>query len=139
MSVSGAGQPGRGTRQNMAVSGSSQSNVGNRSMYESGDQRNLPVSELKERARYAEGLPTSHHNIDSKHGRSIADKLASQENKPDSSHPRKNEYDAEAEMVKQNPMKPADQHGNAPSKGARIDARLKADDEQRLREKGIKQ
>jgi hypothetical protein len=32
--------------------------VGNRSMYESGDQRNVPVSELKERARYAEGMPT---------------------------------------------------------------------------------
>jgi hypothetical protein len=32
----------------------------------------------------------------------------------------------------------AEQHGNAPSKGARIDAELKADDEQRLQEKGIK-
>jgi hypothetical protein len=29
-------------------------------------------------------------------------------------------------------------HGNTPSKGAQIDAELKADDEQRLREKGIK-
>lgn len=29
-------------------------------------------------------------------------------------------------------------HGNAPSKGAQIDADLKADDEQRLREKGQK-
>lgn len=29
-------------------------------------------------------------------------------------------------------------HGNTPSKGARIDAELKADDEQRLRDKGIK-
>jgi hypothetical protein len=34
-----------------------------RSMYESGDQRNVPVSELKERARYAEGMPTSHKNL----------------------------------------------------------------------------
>ncbi|KAJ6184698.1 hypothetical protein N7519_005999 [Penicillium mononematosum] len=138
MSVSGAGQPGRGTRQNMAMSGSGQSSVGNRSVYESGDQRNVPVSELKERARYAEGMPTSHNNLDSKDGRSIANKLASQENKPDSSHHHHNEYDAEAEMSKQNPTKPAEQHGNAPSKGARIDADLKADDEQRLQEKGIK-
>jgi hypothetical protein len=29
-------------------------------------------------------------------------------------------------------------HGNAPSKGAKIDAELRADDEQRLREKGVK-
>jgi hypothetical protein len=29
-------------------------------------------------------------------------------------------------------------HGNTPSKGAQIDAELKADDEQRLRDKGIK-
>jgi hypothetical protein len=29
-------------------------------------------------------------------------------------------------------------HGNTPSKGAQIDAELQADDEQRLREKGIK-
>ena len=29
-------------------------------------------------------------------------------------------------------------HGNEPSKGAKIDAELQAEDEQRLREKGIK-
>jgi len=32
----------------------------------------------------------------------------------------------------------AKMHGNAPSKGAKIDADLQAEDEQRLREKGIK-
>lgn len=29
-------------------------------------------------------------------------------------------------------------HGNTPSKGAQVDAELRADDELRLREKGIK-
>lgn len=29
-------------------------------------------------------------------------------------------------------------HGNEPSKGAKIDAELEAEDEERLREKGIK-
>ncbi len=29
-------------------------------------------------------------------------------------------------------------HGNEPSKGAKIDSELQADDEQRLKEKGIK-
>ncbi|KAJ6139746.1 hypothetical protein N7471_006232 [Penicillium samsonianum] len=120
------------------MSGSGQSNVGNRSIYEAGDQRNAPVSELQERARYAEGMPHSHKNLDSKDGRSIANKLASQENKPDSGQHHNNEYDAEAELSKQDPTKPARSHGNAPSKGAKIDAELKAEDEQRLREKGIK-
>ncbi|KAJ5356101.1 hypothetical protein N7517_010710 [Penicillium concentricum] len=116
---------------------SGQSSVGNRGVYEAGDQRNVPVSELQERARYAEGMPHSHKNLDSKDGRSIANKLASQENKPDSSK-HNNEYNAEAELSKQDPTKPAKSHGNAPSKGAKIDAELQADDEQRLREKGIK-
>ncbi|KAJ5799695.1 uncharacterized protein N7518_001763 [Penicillium psychrosexuale] len=120
------------------MSNSGQSSVGNRSIYEAGDQRNVPVSELQERARYAEGMPNSHKHLDSKDGRSIANKLASQENKPDSTHHHNSEYDAEAEMSKQNPTKPAIFHGNAPSKGAKIDAELQADDEQRLREKGIK-
>ncbi|KAJ5496660.1 hypothetical protein N7463_008647 [Penicillium fimorum] len=116
---------------------SGQSSVGNRGVYEAGDQRNVPVSELQERARYAESMPHSHKNLDSKDGRSIANKLASQENKPDSST-HNDEYNAEAELSKQDPTKPAKSHGNAPSKGAKIDAELQADDEQRLREKGIK-
>ncbi|EKV10606.1 hypothetical protein Pdw03_7963 [Penicillium digitatum] len=119
------------------LSGSGHSSVGNPSIYEAGDQRNVPVSELQERARYAEGMPHSHKNLDPKDGRSIANKLASQENKPNSSQ-HHNEYDAEAELSKQDPTKPAKLHGNAPSKGAKIDAELKADDEQRLKDKGIK-
>ncbi|KAJ9482111.1 hypothetical protein VN97_g11334 [Penicillium thymicola] len=118
------------------LSGSGHSSVGNPSIYEAGDQRNVPVSDLQERARYAEGMPHSHLNLDSKDGRSIANKLASQENKPDSSK-HNTEYDAEAELSKQDPTKPARLHGNAPSKGAKIDAELRAEDEQRLQEKGI--
>lgn len=85
---------------------SGNSNVGNRSLYEAGDQRNVPVSDLQERARYAEGHPGSHKNLDSKDGRSIANKLASQENKPNPSHHHNNEYDEEAELSKQDPTKP---------------------------------
>lgn len=87
------------------LSGSGHSSVGNPSIYEAGDQRNVPVSDLQERARYAEGMPHSHSNLDSKDGRSIANKLASQENKPDSSK-HHTEYDAEAELSKQDPTKP---------------------------------
>lgn len=32
----------------------------------------------------------------------------------------------------------AEMHGNEPSKGAKVDAELEAEDEERLREKGIK-
>ncbi|KAJ5757605.1 uncharacterized protein N7511_006299 [Penicillium nucicola] len=117
---------------------SGQSSVGNRAIYEAGDQRNPPVSELQERARYAEGQTHSHKNLDSKDGRSIANKLASQENKSDPSHHHNGVQNEEAELSKQDPTKPAKLHGNAPSKGAQIDAELQAEDEQRLREKGIK-
>ncbi|KAJ5325591.1 hypothetical protein MYU51_000375 [Penicillium brevicompactum] len=117
---------------------SGQSSVGNRAIYEAGDQRNPPVSELQDRARYAEGQTHSHQNLDSKDGRSIANKLASQSNKPNPSHHHNYEADQEAELSKQDPTKPAKLHGNAPSKGAKIDAELQAEDEQRLREKGIK-
>ncbi|KAJ5875977.1 uncharacterized protein N7529_001561 [Penicillium soppii] len=90
------------------------------------------------RARYAEGQSGSHKNLDSKDERSIANKLASQSNKSDPSHHHNNEADKEAELSKQDPTKPAKLHGNTPSKGAQIDAELQAEDEQRLREKGIK-
>jgi hypothetical protein len=95
---------------NVAFSGSGQSSVGNRSIYEAGDQRNVPVSELQERARYAEGLPQSHKNLDSKDSRTIANKLASQETKTGTTHHQHNEYDAEAELSKQDPTKPVSIH-----------------------------
>ncbi|KAJ5121436.1 uncharacterized protein N7515_009397 [Penicillium bovifimosum] len=117
---------------------SGNSSVGTRSLYEAGDQRNVPVSDLEERARYAEGMPHSHKNLDSKDGRSIANKLASQEKKSDPSHHHNNESNPEAELSKQDPTKPARVHGNTPSRGAQVDAELQAEDEQRLREKGIK-
>ncbi|KAJ6037065.1 hypothetical protein N7540_001344 [Penicillium herquei] len=117
---------------------SGQSSVGNRGIYEAGDQRNVPQSEITEAQRYKEGQPGSHKNLDSKDQRSIANKLASQGGKGDSSHHQHSSFNQEAELSKQDPTKPAKVHGNAPSKGAKIDAELKAADEERLREKGIK-
>ncbi|PYI25077.1 hypothetical protein BP00DRAFT_359354 [Aspergillus indologenus CBS 114.80] len=141
----------------MSTHGSGQSSVGNRAIYEAGDQRNVPQAELNERARYAEGQTHSHKNLDSsmllqlprspppeqtnpvpEDQRSIANKLASQENKPESDHHHNFTKDPEAELSKQDPTKPAKLHGNKPSKGAQIDAELQAEDEQRLKEKGIK-
>lgn len=90
---------------------SGQSSVGNRAVYEAGDQRNPPVSELQDRARYAEGQTHSHQNLDSKDGRSIANKLASQSNKPNPSHHHNYEADQEAELSKQDPTKPVSFNG----------------------------
>ncbi|EPS32422.1 hypothetical protein POX_d05415 [Penicillium oxalicum] len=118
--------------------GAGQSSVGTNSLYEAGDQRNEPQSVLNERERYAEGKEHSHKNLDSKDERSIANKLAAQSKKSDPSHHHNGAVDQEAELSKKDPTAPAKLHGNAPSKGAKIDAELQAEDEQRLREKGIK-
>ena len=69
-----------------AYHGAGQSSVGHPAFYEAGDQRNEPQSVINERERYKEGQPHSHKNLDSKDQRSIANKLASQENKPNPSH-----------------------------------------------------
>ncbi|KAF7170392.1 hypothetical protein CNMCM5623_002866 [Aspergillus felis] len=117
-----------------SYSGGGQSSVGQPSVYEAGDQRNEPQSVINERERYHEGQKGSHKNLDSKDERSIANKLASAEKHPN----RNTRYDPEAELSKKDPTAPATLHGFEPSKGAKIDKELQEDDEQRLREKGIK-
>ncbi|KAJ9199455.1 hypothetical protein DTO166G4_8564 [Paecilomyces variotii] len=111
------------------------SNVGQPSIYEDGDQRNAPQSEVNQRQRYKEGQPHSHRPNDTKDERSIANRLAREEQRE-----RRHEepVNPEAELSKQDPTKPAVVHGNNPSRGAEIDKELQNDDEQRLREKGIK-
>lgn len=86
--------------------GAGQSNVGHAAFYEAGDQRNEPQSVINERERYQEGVHHSHKNLDSKDQRSISNKLASQEGKPNPSHHHNNVYNPEAELSKQDPTKP---------------------------------
>ncbi|KAH8427254.1 uncharacterized protein LDX57_004967 [Aspergillus melleus] len=114
-----------------------QSSVGSGNLYVDGDQRTAPQSE-QGRPAYKQGQPGSHKNLDSKDERSIANKLASQEGKPDPGSYKNGVYDPEAELSKKNPTQPAVNHGNEPSKGAKIDRELQLEDEQRLKEKGIK-
>jgi hypothetical protein len=103
-----------------------QSSVGNRSLYEAGDQRNAPQSEINVRERYKEGEKHSHKNLDSsmfssfpftrcsmsrmltrtEDERSIANKLAAREKQPDPSHHHNNDVDPEAELSKKNPTMP---------------------------------
>ncbi|KAJ5620228.1 hypothetical protein N7510_004212 [Penicillium lagena] len=93
---------------NNAYHGAGQSSVGHAAFYEAGDQRNEPQSVINERERYKEG-------------------------KSSTSYDRSNE----AELSKSDPTKPAQLHGNKPSRGAEIDRELQMEDEQRLREKGV--
>lgn len=89
-----------------AFHGAGQSSVGHAAFYEAGDQRNEPQSVINERERYKEGTKGSHNSLDTKDQRSIANKLASQEGKPQSDHHHNNVYNPEAELSKQDPTKP---------------------------------
>ncbi|OTB03921.1 hypothetical protein M426DRAFT_59524 [Hypoxylon sp. CI-4A] len=110
------------------------SNVGQSSVYEAGDQRNLKDSEVPGRPRYEEGVEHSHLPNDSKDERSIANRLANEERKQN----QKDQDDPETAASKQNPELPAKLHGNEPSKGAKVDADLKAEEEEYLKQKGKK-
>ncbi|KAL2830063.1 hypothetical protein BDW59DRAFT_141700 [Aspergillus cavernicola] len=122
----------------MPSSSSTQSNVGRGAFYEAGDQRNEPMSVVNDRERYEQGEKGSHKSIDSKDQRSIANKLAAQSKEADPSHHHNHDLQPEAELSKENPLKPAMLHGNEPSKGAKIDRELQEEDELRLKQKGIR-
>ncbi|CAM1501828.1 Fc.00g038120.m01.CDS01 [Cosmosporella sp. VM-42] len=107
------------------------SNVGNRGVYEAGDQRNVKNSEIENADRFHEGNANSHLANDSKDQRSIANRLAAEEQRKETTGD-----DAETKQLKKDPTLPAKMHGNEPSKGAKIDAELQAEDEERLRQKG---
>ena len=57
------------------MSGSMNSNVGNRQLYEDGDQRNYSASEIQEKERFGEGQPNSHKPTDRSENYSIRSHL----------------------------------------------------------------
>ncbi|KII93117.1 hypothetical protein PLICRDRAFT_87543 [Plicaturopsis crispa FD-325 SS-3] len=75
--------------------------------------------------RYDAGQEHSHKNLDSKDQRSIANRLASAES-----------AESESSNTVTDPLKAARDHGNEPSRGAKVDAELQAADEAELRNKG---
>ncbi|PVH95246.1 hypothetical protein DM02DRAFT_469091, partial [Periconia macrospinosa] len=106
------------------------SNVGMRTVYEDGDQRNYKEGEGPE--RYHEGKENSHLAHDSKDERTIANKLAREEQrKKEEEH-----QNEEAELYNKDATLPARVHGNEPSKGAKIDQQLREEEEEELRRKG---
>ncbi|KAI6829230.1 hypothetical protein KC332_g7386 [Hortaea werneckii] len=111
---------------------SGMSNVGGRGVYEAGDQVNYKKSEVQEHDRYNEGQPNSHLSQDSKDQQSISNKLAGEAKKESQPAP-------ESEEVKQSKIdstRPARQHGNEPSKGAKIDEQLREEEQEMMKKKG---
>ncbi|KAI9842593.1 MAG: hypothetical protein M1837_007031 [Sclerophora amabilis] len=108
------------------------SNVGGPGVYEAGDQRNYKDSEINDKERFKEGQPHSHKALDSKDERSIANKLDREGKRSKEAVPE----DPEAAASKKDPTLPAKLHGNEPSKGAKIDAEIAAEEEETLKKKG---
>jgi len=106
---------------------SGNSSVGTSGVYEAGDQRNVKNSETQTANRYDEGTANSRLANDSKDERSLANRLAAAEGRGQKQV---------SELHKKDPTLPAVMHGNEPSKGARIDAELQAEEEEMLQKKG---
>ncbi|KAJ0123115.1 hypothetical protein J7T55_011579 [Diaporthe amygdali] len=107
------------------------SSVGPISVNGAGDQRNVKNSELEHGERFEEGKVNSHQTDDPKDQRSIANRLAAEEKKE---HEGESD-DKETALSKKDPTLPAKAHGNEPSKGAKIDAELRAEEEETLKNK----
>ncbi|KAK4067073.1 uncharacterized protein Triagg1_7801 [Trichoderma aggressivum f. europaeum] len=122
------------------------SKVGTSGVYEAGDQRNVARSEMPQPEKYNEGQHASHIGLDSKDQRSIKNRLAAEERREEP------DDDIETSLSKKDPTLPvsarfpyheplannakAKMHGNEPSKGAKVDAEIAADEEEYLRRKG---
>ena len=111
------------------------SNVGSRSTYEAGDQRTVSDAQIQQEQkenRFHEGKENSHLANDSKDERTIANKLAREEKREAESE----KDTAEVEQSKKDSTLPAMNHGNEPSKGAKIDQQLREEEEAELKKKG---
>ncbi|EOO01681.1 hypothetical protein UCRPA7_2798 [Phaeoacremonium minimum UCRPA7] len=109
---------------------SGNSSVGTSGVYEAGDQRNVKNSEIETADRFDEGQPNSHLANDSKDQRTIANRLVAEESKTEP------EDTGESALSKKDPTLPAKDHGNEPSRGAKIDAQIQAEEEEELKRKG---
>ncbi|KAE9963826.1 hypothetical protein EG328_011026 [Venturia inaequalis] len=106
----------------------SSSNVGNAQTYEANEQN--AVEEQPD--RFHEGKPHAHKHLDSKDERTIANKLAREEQRDQEG----SEDSIETQRLKQDATLPAKAHGNKPSRGAEIDQELREEEEAILKKKG---
>lgn len=114
-----------------ARSGAMMSNVGNPQVYEANEQRMSKDTDKNPKQKYDEGQEHAHQDLDSKDERSIGNRLAAA-----IKHSRSEESTNSLADPNVNPLGPATSHGNEPSKGAKVDAELKAEEEKMLRRKG---
>lgn len=110
------------------------SNVGGAGVYEAKDQRTAPDDETNQPDRFHEGKEHSHKALDSKDERSIANKLAREGKRSQEDEPKSEE----TKLLQEDPTLPAKSHGNKPSRGAEIDAEIKAEEEEMLKKKDAK-
>ncbi|KAI1906695.1 hypothetical protein LOZ12_005925 [Ophidiomyces ophidiicola] len=103
---------------------SGKSHVGAPSLYEDGVQKNISREEISAARRNREHPPASS-------GRGSAHSKEQKSRKSTGSPT----YE---ELVKKDPLAPALFHGNKPSRGAQIDAELRKEDYERLRQKAQK-
>ncbi|KAI1343577.1 hypothetical protein F5Y15DRAFT_236976 [Xylariaceae sp. FL0016] len=109
-----------------------QGSVGPISTAGAGDQRNEKNADADPRPDYEQGKEHSHLPNDSKDERSIANRLANEERKQKEA----DQDDPETAASKKDPTLPAQLHGNEPSKGAKIDAEIAAEEAEILKKKG---
>ncbi|PQE17301.1 hypothetical protein CJF31_00005705 [Rutstroemia sp. NJR-2017a BVV2] len=111
------------------------SNVGSSQIYEDGDQKNIPRSEIeqmKKDNRFHDGKENSHLANDSKDERTIANKLEREEKREGEG----DRISEEAKLSQKDATAPAKMHGNEPSRGAKIDQELREEEEALLKKKG---
>ncbi|KAI0778902.1 hypothetical protein BD413DRAFT_512733 [Trametes elegans] len=113
------------------MSGAMQSNVGNSQIYENGDQRNGPSNNQTAQHNLGEqGQRNAHSVFDPKDDRNLEIRAKSEKK-----HEREVERAERAQTV-DDPLEPAQRHGNQPSRGAQVDAELQREDEEILKKKG---
>ncbi|GAB1311667.1 hypothetical protein MFIFM68171_01877 [Madurella fahalii] len=110
---------------------SGNSNVGNRQVYEAGNQRNPKISEMGSGTRYQEGTANSHLQNDSKDQRSLSNRAAAEK-----SSTQQTSESVETSLHKKDPTLPAKAHGNEPSRGAQVDAEIQAEEDEIMKKKG---
>ncbi|KAM0322668.1 hypothetical protein ACHAQA_009257 [Verticillium albo-atrum] len=91
---------------------------------------NAQEQEHEQPERFHEGKEHAHNQLDPKDERSIANRLAAEEQKDGE------EDSEETRLHKIDPTLPARAHGNEPSRGAKIDAQIEAEEQAELERKG---
>ncbi|KAH7886343.1 hypothetical protein F5I97DRAFT_1928193 [Phlebopus sp. FC_14] len=114
-----------------ARSGAMMSKVGNPQIYEAKEQRTSKHTDHNPPKKHDKGQEHPYIDIDSKDERSIGDAIAAAHK-----YSRMNESTNPSADPRVDPLGPATAHGNKPSRGAKVDAEIMAEEEEEVRNKG---